>query len=127
MSLRKLVLAGILGAALGAVAMQVLHAQAKPPAYLVAEIDVTDADLYKQYLDKGGPLYAQFTGRFLVRGGKIDTFLAGEPPKRSVIAVFDSLAQAQAFRDLLAIKRWCLCAIRRPNFAPISPRALPIS
>ncbi len=98
MSLRKLVLAGILGAALGAVAMQVLHAQAKPPAYLVAEIDVTDADLYKQYLDKGGPLYAQFTGRFLVRGGKIDTF-AGEPPKRSVIAVFDSLAQAQAFRD----------------------------
>ncbi len=98
MGLGKLVLAGILGVALGAVAMQVLHAQTRPVAYLVAEIDVTDADLYKQYLDRGGPLYAQFTGRFLVRGGKVDTF-AGEPPKRSVIAVFDSLAQAQAFRD----------------------------
>ena len=98
MDSRKLVLAASLGAALGAVAMQVLHAQAKPPAYLVAEIDVTDADLYKQYLDKGGPLYAQFTGRFLVRGGAIDKF-AGEPPKRLVIAAFDSLAQAQAFRD----------------------------
>jgi len=38
------------------------------------------------------------TGRFLVRGGKIDAF-AGEPPKRTVTAVFDSLAQAEAFRD----------------------------
>ena len=98
MSLRRLVLAGIVGAALGAVAVQVLHAQARAPAYLVAEIDVTDAGLYKQYLDKGGALYAKFTGRFLVRGGRIDTF-AGEPPKRSVVAVFDSLSQAQAFRD----------------------------
>jgi uncharacterized protein (DUF1330 family) len=96
--MRKLVLAGVLGAALGALAVQVLHAQARAPAYLVAEIDVTDADLYKQYLEKGGPLYAQFTGRFPVRGGKIDT-VAGEPPKRAVIAVFDNLAQAQAFRD----------------------------
>jgi uncharacterized protein (DUF1330 family) len=98
MSLRKLAVVAILGAALGATAMHALHAQAKPPAYLVAEIDVTDTDLYKQYLEKGGPLYAQFTGRFLVRGGKIDAF-AGEPPKRLVIAVFDSLAQAEAFRD----------------------------
>jgi uncharacterized protein (DUF1330 family) len=93
-----MVLAGVLGATLGAVAVQVLHAQARAPAYLVAEIDVTDADLYKQYLEKGGPLYAKFTGRFLVRGGKIDTF-AGETPKRAVIAVFDNLAQAQAIRD----------------------------
>jgi uncharacterized protein (DUF1330 family) len=98
MSLRRLVLAGIIGVSLGAVVAPVLYAQAGPPAYLVAEIDVTDAALYKQYLDKGGPLYAKFTGRFLVRGGTIETF-AGEPPKRSVIAVFDSLAQARAFRD----------------------------
>ena len=98
MSLRRLVLAGIIGVSLGAVVAPVLYAQAGPPAYLVAEIDVTDAALYKQYLDKGGPLYAKFAGRFLVRGGTIETF-AGEPPKRSVIAVFDSLAQARAFRD----------------------------
>lgn len=98
MSTRKLMLAGLLGAAFGAMGMQALHAQARPPAYLVAEIDLTDAELYKQYLAKGGPLYAQFTGKFLARGGKIDTF-AGEPPKRLVIAVFDNLAQAQAFRD----------------------------
>ncbi len=98
MTLRRTVLAAVIGVSIGAMAVQALHAQAGPPAYLVAEIDVTDAALYKQYLEKGGPLYAKFTGRFLVRGGTIEAF-AGEPPKRSVIAVFDNLAQARAFRD----------------------------
>ena len=90
--------ATLVGAAFGGLAIQALHAQAKPPAYLVAEIDVTDADLYKQYLDKGGPLYAQFAGRFIARGGKVDVF-AGEPPKRAIVAIFDSMEKAQAFRD----------------------------
>lgn len=98
MSLPRWLLVGIIGVSLVSGVTLALHAQAGPPAYLVAEIDVTDAALYKQYLDKGGPLYAKFTGRFLVRGGTIESF-AGQPPKRSVIAVFDSLAQARAFRD----------------------------
>ena len=96
-------LAGIAGAIIGAAAIQGLHAQARPPAYLVLEIDVKDADLYKQYLEKGGPLYSQFTGRFLARGGKVDAF-AAEPPKRVVIAVFESVEKAQAFRDSPAYK-----------------------
>lgn len=98
MQLREIVLIGIAGAALGAAGMQSLHAQAKAPAYLIAEIDVTDPNLYKEYLAKGGPLYGQFGGKFLVRGGTVDVF-AGDPPKRVVIAVFDSLERAQAFRD----------------------------
>jgi len=78
------------GAALATAAINGLYAQAKPPAYLVIEVDVTDADLYKQYLAKNAPLTARFGGRFIARGGKIDAF-AGEPPKRAVIAMFDSL------------------------------------
>ena len=38
------------GAALGAAAIQGLHAQAKPPVYSVAEITVTNLDAYvKEY------------------------------------------------------------------------------
>jgi uncharacterized protein (DUF1330 family) len=81
------------GAALATAAINGLYAQPKPPAYLVI-----DADLYKQYLAKNAPLTARFGGRFIARGGKIDAF-AGEPPKRAVIAMFDSLDKAQAFRD----------------------------
>ena len=39
------------GVAVGAAAVQALHAQAKPPAYVVAEIDVTNAEPYdKEYV-----------------------------------------------------------------------------
>ena len=38
------------GIGVGAVAVQTLHAQAKPPVYYVAEIDVTNPDAYaKEY------------------------------------------------------------------------------
>lgn len=98
MKIRNALLAGLAGTVIGAGAVQILHAQTKAPAYLIAEIDVTNPDLYKQYLAKGGPLYGQFGGKFLARGGKVDAF-AGDAPKRVVIAVFESLEKAQAFRD----------------------------
>ena len=42
-----------LGVALGAVTGQALHAQATPPVYYVAEVDVTDLDGYlKEYAPK---------------------------------------------------------------------------
>ena len=41
------------GVALGGLAVQGLHAQAKPPVYYVSEIDVHDADAYaKEYAPK---------------------------------------------------------------------------
>ena len=43
----------VAGAALGGAAIQGLHAQAKPPVYYVAEIDVTNPDAYaKEYAPK---------------------------------------------------------------------------
>ena len=39
----KIVLAIVVGAALGAAAVQGLHAQAKPKAYIVSESEVLDA------------------------------------------------------------------------------------
>ena len=46
-------LAVVAGFGLGAVAVQGLHAQAKPPVYYVAEIDVSNPDAYaKEYAPK---------------------------------------------------------------------------
>lgn len=64
---------------------------------------MTNPELYKQYLDKNRPLTGQYGGRFIARGGKIATF-AGEPPKRAIIAVFESIEKAEAFRDSAAYK-----------------------
>ena len=57
-----------------------------------------DPDLYKQYAEKAMPLQLQYSARFIARGGKIDAF-AGEPPRRAVIAVYDSIEKVQALRD----------------------------
>ena len=86
------------GAALGAATVQGLHAQAKPPAYQVVEVEVTDPDLYKEYQAKAMPLQIKYSARFIARGGRIEAF-AGEPPKRAVIAVYDSMEKLQALRD----------------------------
>jgi uncharacterized protein (DUF1330 family) len=101
-SWHRFALVGIAGAAVGAAAIHGLHAQAKAPAYLVIEVDVTDADLYKEYTSKAGPLYRQVS-RFIAQGGKVQPF-AGDPPKRAVIAVFDNMEKAQEFRDSAAYK-----------------------
>ena len=42
----KIAIALVAGTALGAAAVQGLHAQAKPPAFVVAEIDVTNQEAF---------------------------------------------------------------------------------
>ena len=70
-----------------------VHAQAKPPAYLVVEFEVVDPVGWKEYTDAartlGGP------GRFLVRAAK-GVPRAGEPPKNITIIVFPSMEAAEA-------------------------------
>lgn len=48
---RKIVFALIAGAGIGGSIVQALHAETKPPAYVVGEVDVTNYDaLVKEYV-----------------------------------------------------------------------------
>jgi uncharacterized protein (DUF1330 family) len=92
------------GIAIGAVAIQGLHAQAKPKAYVISETEVLDAAALAAY----SPLIRAATDaaggrRLSPPGGKIVAF-AGEPPKRVGIQEWDSLEKAQAFRNSAAYK-----------------------
>jgi uncharacterized protein (DUF1330 family) len=89
----------LVGIAIGAAAVQGLHAQTKPLAYQVIEVDVKDPELYAQYQAKAMPLQLQYSARFIARGGKVESF-AGDPPKRAVIAVYDNIEKVEALRDL---------------------------
>jgi uncharacterized protein (DUF1330 family) len=100
----KIAVAMLASAALGALAVQGLHAQAKPPVYYVAEIDVTNPDAYaKEYAPKAQALIKSLGGRFLAVGGagttigKVTAF-DGEAPKRVVVQVWDSMEKIQAWR-----------------------------
>src|SRR4030095_3680340 len=86
----------VAGAMAGAAAMQALHAQAKPPAYVVGEIDVKNPGLFaKEYVPNASKRIRDGGGKYLVGGGKSVSFY-GEPPKRIAIMAFDNLEKAEA-------------------------------
>jgi uncharacterized protein (DUF1330 family) len=89
------------GVAIGATAIQGLHAQAKPPAYVVIPIlKMNDAAGFKAgVVDKANATSAEMTaagGQYVVRSEKFIS-LNGTPPARLVIIKFDSVEKAQAF------------------------------
>jgi uncharacterized protein (DUF1330 family) len=90
-------LAMVAGAALGAAAVQELHAQTKPPAYNIAEIAIKDQDGYnKEYLPLITKALTDAGGKFLVRGGKTISYASAAPAPRVVVIQFESLDKLQA-------------------------------
>jgi uncharacterized protein (DUF1330 family) len=94
----------IAGAAVGAAAIQGLHAQAKAPIYLITEIDVKDADKYgTEFAPRAQATIKAAGGKFIVIGGtagasaKPITAIDGTPPKRITIQVWESMD---------AMKKW---------------------
>ena len=92
------------GIVIGSVAVQSLHAQAKPPVYLISEIDVTDPENYgKEFAPKAQATVRNAGARFVVIGGtagagaKPIVPLEGTPPKRVTV---------QAWESMDALKSW---------------------
>ena len=97
-------LAILAGVGIGAVAVQGLHAQSKPPVYFVGETDISNPDAYaKEYLPRVMADIKANGGRYIAAGKA--TPLEGEPPKsRIVVIAFDSLEKIQAWRNSEAFK-----------------------
>jgi len=90
-------LAMIVSAALGAAVVQTLHAQAKPPAYNVAEITIKDQDGYnKEYLPLVTKAITDAGGKFIVRGGKTISYEGAAPALRVIVVQFENLDKLQA-------------------------------
>jgi uncharacterized protein (DUF1330 family) len=86
----------LVGSAIGAAAVQGLHAQAKPPAYVVFEINVEKPE---QYLTEFVPLaekaVAQAGGKFLAQTGPA-AVIDGPAPRRAAVIAFENVDQARA-------------------------------
>ena len=59
----KLAFAVLAGAALGVGATQMLHAQAKPPAFLISDITVTDDAKFKAWGERISPTFPKHGGQ----------------------------------------------------------------
>ena len=96
------------GAVLGAAAMQGLHAQAKPPGFVVAEIDVTNQE---GFVKEFGPLAVKALGengpgyKAVARGGKTVSIEGAPTKNRIVINTFANLDAALAAYNSDAYKK----------------------
>jgi uncharacterized protein (DUF1330 family) len=98
------VLSMIAGAALGGAAIQGLHAQAKPKAYQVTELEIIDEAAWQDFVKAVRASQQAASGRNLrTAKGKVVTFV-GDPPKNVGITEFDSLDQAVTYRNSQAFK-----------------------
>lgn len=68
-------------------------------AYLIATIDVHDADGYDAYKQAVPALIAAHGGRYIVRGGARDVVEGAWPDGRIVVLEFPDMASASAFVD----------------------------
>jgi uncharacterized protein (DUF1330 family) len=97
----KLTLAVLAGVSIGIAGARAIHAQPAQtrPAYVIAEVEVTDPTTLNKYSDKAPQIVASFNGRYVVRGGKVQA-LEGEPPKGFIVVIgFDSVEKAREWYD----------------------------
>jgi len=70
------------------------------PAYIIARVQVTDWERYREYTRKAPAAIEKFGGKFIVRGGEMVTLEGPAETGRIVVIEFPSLDQARAFYDL---------------------------
>jgi uncharacterized protein (DUF1330 family) len=63
--------------------------------YWIVRVDVNDPEAYKKYVAANGTVFAKFSARFLVRGGRFET-VEGSSRQRNVIIEFPSYESAIA-------------------------------
>ena len=93
-------LAALVGAGIGGFAVQGLHAQTKlPTAYFIAEINVTNEDVYnKQWMPKVDETVKAAGGVYLVRSTNVER-IEGAAPKRLLISKWDDIDKLTAWRE----------------------------
>jgi uncharacterized protein (DUF1330 family) len=116
----------VIGFGLGAVAIQSLHAQAKPPVYYIAEVDVKDVDAYtKEYAPKAQALIKASGGRLLAAGQNV-TAIEGDPPKpRVAVQVWESMEKIKAWRDSAEYKEVRKIGDKYAKFRAFAVEGLP--
>ncbi len=65
------------------------------PAYVIAEVTITDPQGFDEYRQMVPATIAKYGGKFIVRGGQMEKMEGNWEPKRLVILEFDSAERAK--------------------------------
>ena len=66
-----------------------------PYGYVIAQITVTDPQVYPTYVAQVQPILDKFGGEFLVRGGRSESHEGTPPGDRNVVIRFPSYEKAR--------------------------------
>ena len=67
------------------------------PAYVIVDVEITDANLYGQFVEQVTATVEAHGGKFVVRGGAFETILGDWTPRRLAIVEFGSLQQVRTW------------------------------
>jgi len=102
---QKIAVAMLTCVALGALGSQALRGQARPPAYLIGQIEVSDPDGYaREYLPEARAIIKAHGGRLVAAAGAAASgsqvvAIDGEAPKRVVIYLYPSMEALLGWRN----------------------------
>ena len=68
-------------------------------AYVLVDIEVTDQGPYEDYRRQVPALVEKYGGKYLARGGELETLEGDWMPKRLVLLEFPSFQKAKQFYD----------------------------
>jgi len=64
-------------------------------AYVIVEIDIVDPAGYEEYKKLAGATVEKYGGKYIIRGGAVETLEGDWNPKRIVVLQFDSMQRAK--------------------------------
>ena len=67
------------------------------PAFLIADIDVKDADVYQAYRSANPDIVNKYGGRYVALGGEVTALEGDWHPRRTVIIEFPDMDALKAF------------------------------
>ena len=68
-------------------------------AYIVVDLEITDAEGFARYREMVPATLEAYGGRYLVRGGELETLEGSWHPPRFVVLEFESVEQAKRWWD----------------------------
>ena len=65
------------------------------PAYIISDVTIRDQEAFQTYRTRAASSIAQYGGRYLVRGGQVDTLEGEWHPTPLIVVVFPDMEQAR--------------------------------
>ena len=64
-------------------------------AYLIADVTVTNQDIFREYMNQAPSTVESYGGKYLVRGGALEKLEGVWDPNRLVVIEFESMDKAK--------------------------------